>query len=245
MTGMTEQTLLLIGGLAVFLAALIGFVVGRSPIGGKTKRVAALEAEVSRQQDEIAGYRRDVESHFDKTATLVASMAGSYKDLFEHLSSGYEHLSSGSARQLFRDRVVGLLVGNVSAAAAADVTPSDKVSAALIAAGAQPLEPSSTGPAADSEPAAAAGDTAPTEAAATDVAAKADGEAEAAATAAGAPAQEAEASRGKASKPDGEEKSASDGQAEAAETTAAAAGEAAQNGAAKDAGKGDRPTKTS
>jgi uncharacterized membrane-anchored protein YhcB (DUF1043 family) len=240
MTGMTEQTLLLIGGLAVFLAALIGFVVGRSPIGGKTKRVAALEAEVSRQQDEIAGYRRDVESHFDKTATLVASMAGSYKDLFEHLSSGYEHLSSGSARQLFRDRVVGLLVGNVSAAAAADVTPSDKVSAALIAAGAQPLEPSSTGPAADSEPAAAAGDTAPTEAA-TDVAAKADGEA--AATPEGAPAKEAETNKANDSKPDGEEKSSSDGQAEAAETTVA--GAAAQDGAAKDAGKGDRSTKTS
>jgi uncharacterized membrane-anchored protein YhcB (DUF1043 family) len=240
MTGMTEQTLLLIGGLAVFLAALIGFVVGRSPIGGKTKRVAALEAEVSRQQDEIAGYRRDVESHFDKTATLVASMAGSYKDLFEHLSSGYEHLSSGSARQLFRDRVVGLLVGNVSAAAAADVTPSDKVSAALIAAGAQPLEPSSTGQAADSEPAAAAGDTAPTEAA-TDVAAKADGEA--AATPEGAPAKEAETNKANDSKPDGEEKSSSDGQAEAAETTVA--GAAAQDGAAKDAGKGDRSTKTS
>lgn len=237
---MTEQTMWLIGGAAVIVAALIGYFVGRSPLGGKTKRVAALEAEVSRQQDEIAGYKRDVESHFDKTATLVASMAGSYKDLFEHLSSGYEHLSSGSARQLFRDRVVGLLVGNVSAAAAADVTPSDKVSAALIAAGAQPLEPSSTGPAADSEPAAAAGDTAPTEAA-TDVAAKADGEA--AATPEGAPAKEAETNKANDSKPDGEEKSSSDGQAEAAETTVA--GAAAQDGAAKDAGKGDRSTKTS
>ncbi len=252
MTGMTEQTLLLISGLAVFLAALIGFVVGRSPIGGKTKRVAALEEEVSRQQDEIAGYKRDVESHFDKTATLVASMAGSYKDLFEHLSSGYEHLSSGSARQLFRDRVVGLLVGNVSAAAAADVTPSDKVSAALIAAGAQPREPASAGQAADLEPAAAAGDVAATEAA-TDAAAKADG----------APAQKAEQGSREGStppagdekrKPEGDEKASpeaqasAEGQAESAETTAGAAAEAAREGtekdAEKDAGKGDRSTKT-
>jgi len=247
MTGMTEQTLLLIGGLAVFIAALIGFVVGRSPIGGKTKRVAALEAEVSRQQDEIAGYKRDVESHFDKTATLVASMAGSYKDLFEHLSSGYEHLSSGSARQLFRDRVVGLLVGNAGGPPATDVTPSDKVSAALIAAGAQPLEPSSTGQAAqaaNSEPAAAAGEAAA--AVAKDGAAKADG----------ALAQEAEKSSSEGStptagdeksKPEGDGKASPEGSAQPAEPTAAAgaAGDVAQEGAKKDAGKGDRSSRKS
>ncbi|MCP5228073.1 MAG: DUF1043 family protein [Candidatus Accumulibacter sp.] len=127
---------------AVVTAAVVGFVFGRISGGGKA-RVASLEAEVSRQKEELAGYKRDVESHFDRTATLVASMAGSYKDLFEHLSAGYEQLSSGSARQLFRDRVVALLVGGPSAASTAD-----KVSAALAAAGA-PLEPAAA--AADSQ----------------------------------------------------------------------------------------------
>ena len=104
MTGMTEQMWLMAGAAAV-LAALIGFLLGRSS-GGSKQRVAELEAEVSRQNEEISTYKREVETHFDKTATLVAAMAGSYKDLFEHLSSGYEELSSGSARQLFRDRAV-------------------------------------------------------------------------------------------------------------------------------------------
>ena len=84
---MTEQTWWLVGALATLIAAAIGFFVGRS-FGG-AKSVDELEAEVARQ-DEISGYKREVESHFDKTASLVASMAGSYKDLFEHLSSGYE-----------------------------------------------------------------------------------------------------------------------------------------------------------
>ena len=227
MTGMTEQTMWLIGGAAVFVAALIGFFVGRSPLGGKTKQVAVLEAEVSRQQEEIAGYKRDVESHFDKTATLVASMAGSYKDLFEHLSSGYEQLSSGSARQLFRDRVVSLLVGNAGATAATDVTPSDKVSAALIAAGAQPLERASMGQA---DGAAAESELE---------------KAVAAATTEGAPAQEAEKSSSagaatpaaNASKPGGEEKAAAEEPVESAEKAAGAAAEGGQKGAGKDAGK--------
>lgn len=139
---MTEQQLWMIFVTAVVTAAVVGFVFGRISGGGKA-RVASLEAEVSRQKEQLSGYKRDVESHFDRTATLVASMAGSYKDLFEHLSAGYEQLSSGSARQLFRDRVVALLVGGPSAASTAD-----KVSAALAAAGA-PLEPAAA--AADSQ----------------------------------------------------------------------------------------------
>ena len=38
-------------------------------------------------------------------------MAGSYKDMFEHVSSGYEKLSTGSARELFQQRVDALLIG--------------------------------------------------------------------------------------------------------------------------------------
>lgn len=134
---MTEQTMWLISGAIGVFGLVVGFLLGRGQLGG-AKRIESLEAEVARQKDEIAGYKRDVESHFDKTATLVASMAGSYKDLFEHLSSGYEELSGGSARQLFKDRVVGLLVGGTAPAAVDQSTPKDKVAAALLAAGAEP-----------------------------------------------------------------------------------------------------------
>jgi len=80
---------------------------------------------------EIEGYRKEVETHFDKTATLFVSMAGSYKELFEHLSSGYEKLSSGSARTLFQQRVDALLVGS-----ARDTGEADKLLAGVGAAAA-------------------------------------------------------------------------------------------------------------
>ncbi|HRP67113.1 MAG TPA: DUF1043 family protein [Thauera sp.] len=112
---MSAQTAWLVGIFAVVITGVIAFFVGRQFGAGKT-RIEELEAEVARQKGEIEDYRKDVATHFDKTATLFVSMAGSYKELFEHLSSGYEKLSSGSARELFQQRVDALLVGNSPAA---------------------------------------------------------------------------------------------------------------------------------
>lgn len=97
----------------VLVAGFGGYFIGRA-LGGSGSREAELEAEVARQKAEVAGYKQSVESHFDKSATLFVSMAGSYKELFEHLSSGYEKLSEGTARELFKERVDSLLVGGVS-----------------------------------------------------------------------------------------------------------------------------------
>lgn len=150
---MNEETLRLVVAAAVLAAAVIGFFLGRSRVGGANKRVEALEAEVLRQKEEVSGYKHEVEAHFEKTASLVASMAGTYKDLFEHLSSGSEQLANGNARQLLRDRVSGLLLNSADQAAT-----TDKVSAALAEAGA-PLADKVD--AAESQPSAAAseGDT--------------------------------------------------------------------------------------
>lgn len=93
------------------IAAAVGFLVGRS--GGKDtkKKLCDAEAEITRKNDELATYKRQVDEHFDRTATLFVSMAGSYKSLFEHLSTGYEQLSDGrSSRDLFRERVATLLL---------------------------------------------------------------------------------------------------------------------------------------
>lgn len=106
---MTEQMGWVLAIAAVILAAVIGFFVGRRS-GSSKERIEELETEVTRQKEEISIYKQEVESHFDKTATLFVSMAGSYKDLFEHLSSGYEKLSEGSARELFKERVASLLL---------------------------------------------------------------------------------------------------------------------------------------
>lgn len=124
---MTPQTVwLLVIGAAVLVAAL-AFFIGRSSAGGGQARIDELEAELrakqaemetalQAKQQEMESYRKDVEAHFDRTATLFVSMAGSYKGLFEHLSDGYERLSTGSARELFQQRVDALLIGSAHSA---------------------------------------------------------------------------------------------------------------------------------
>lgn len=107
---MTEQTWWVVAVVAVIVAGVIGFVVGRMTTGTKA-RIEELEGELERHKAQIDAYRKDVDAHFDKTASLFVSMAGSYKELFEHLSSGYEKLSSGDARGLFKERVAALLIG--------------------------------------------------------------------------------------------------------------------------------------
>ncbi len=114
---MTQQLWWMVGIVSVVLAGAIGFLLGRRGQGDRL-RLAELEEEVERQKEEIAGYKREVESHFDRTASLFTSMAGNYRELFDHLSSGYEKLSGGSARDLFRQRVDAVLLEGSSPAAA-------------------------------------------------------------------------------------------------------------------------------
>lgn len=126
---MTPQTAWLIAILAAVLVGVAAFFIGRSSASGSRTRVEELEAALRTkeqemeaalrdQRQELETYRKDVEAHFDRTATLFVSMAGSYKGLFEHLSDGYEKLSTGSARELFQQRVDALLIGNAKSAEA-------------------------------------------------------------------------------------------------------------------------------
>jgi len=108
---MTEQTAWFAAIAAVLVAALIGFFIGRRCGSGKA-RIEELEAEIQRQKDETEAYRKEVAGHFEGTAALFVSMADSYKELIEHMSSGYEKLSLGSARALFQQRVDALLVSS-------------------------------------------------------------------------------------------------------------------------------------
>lgn len=107
------ETMWLLTAGAVLAAAVAGFLVGRAT-GSAKARITELEADLKRQRDEADQYKQEVETHFEHTATLFVSMAGSYKALFEHLSQDYEKLSDGSARALFRDRVSALLLENGS-----------------------------------------------------------------------------------------------------------------------------------
>ena len=104
----TPQTAWLLAISAVVIVGVIAFFVGRSSAGTKG-RIDELEAELARKGEEAERYRKEVDAHFDKTATLFVSMAGSYKELFEHLSAGYDKLSGASARERFQERVDALL----------------------------------------------------------------------------------------------------------------------------------------
>lgn len=120
---MNDQTMWVVGVVAVVVAALIGFFVGRMSAG--RQRVVELEDEVARHRDSLNAYKQDVAAHFDRTASLFVSMAGSYKDLYEHLSKGYENLAGDAVHGGFKERVGGALLngsaGAVGAAGAAAV----------------------------------------------------------------------------------------------------------------------------
>ncbi|MBA4742724.1 MAG: DUF1043 family protein [Azoarcus sp.] len=107
---MTGQAMWAFVIVAVVAAALIGFLFGRTNGNGAKQKLKELEADLQGKDRELAVYKREVDAHFDQTASLFVSMAGSYKALFEHLSEGYAKLSDGSDRDLFRERVATLLI---------------------------------------------------------------------------------------------------------------------------------------
>ncbi|KAA3655631.1 MAG: DUF1043 family protein [Proteobacteria bacterium] len=109
---MDQEAWMVVAGVALVMLVL-GFLLGRI-FGGAKSRVVELEMELARQQTELSDYKQEVEAHFDKTASLFVSMAGSYKDLFDHLSSGSERISAGPARKRFRERVDALLIGEAA-----------------------------------------------------------------------------------------------------------------------------------
>lgn len=100
---MTVQAWGVVVVLVALAAGVLGFIGGRRG-GGDHRKVLRLEELVERQKEELEGYRREVDAHFDRTATLVGSIAGNYRELFDHLSSGYQKLSGGASRDLFAGR---------------------------------------------------------------------------------------------------------------------------------------------
>ncbi|WP_454457736.1 YhcB family protein [Thauera phenylacetica] len=149
---MTPQTAWLLAISAVVIVGVIAFFVGRSSAGTKG-RIDELEAELARKSEEAERYRKEVDAHFDKTATLFVSMAGSYKELFEHLSAGYDKLSGTSARERFQERVDALLPRRVVEPATAGAL---LAGAATAAAAASPDAGEGAAPAPAPEPVAVA-----------------------------------------------------------------------------------------
>ncbi len=101
--------------LAVIFSGLIGFVLGRHKAPGGQSEINNLMQEYDQQlkskQDELEAYQQLVHEHYDTTADLFKNMAGSYKEMFDHLSSGNEQLGNLSDKRVLPERAGALLDG--------------------------------------------------------------------------------------------------------------------------------------
>ncbi len=112
---MTTTTIWTIFVLAVILAGLIGFAVGRRHRPGGEAQLKDIakqyDQQLAQKQAELEAYQTKVHEHYDKTANLFKDMAGSYKELFDHLSVGYEQLGNFSDQRVLPERAGALLDG--------------------------------------------------------------------------------------------------------------------------------------
>lgn len=101
--------------LAIIFSALIGFTIGRRKAPGGQDEINKLmqehEQQICQTQAELTAYQNQVHQHYDQTATLFKGMAGSYKELFDHLSVGYEQLGNLSDQRVLPERAGALLDG--------------------------------------------------------------------------------------------------------------------------------------
>jgi hypothetical protein len=112
---MSTGLIVLITLLAAIISGAIGFVIGRKRAPGGEAEVKKLigdyEEQLLQKQNEIDTYQQMVHEHYDKTAGLFKDMAGSYKNLFDHLSTGYEQLGNYSDKRVLPERAGALLDG--------------------------------------------------------------------------------------------------------------------------------------
>jgi hypothetical protein len=112
---MTTTTIWTLFALGIVFAGLIGFAVGRRQAPGGTAQMKEMEdiheQELAQKQLELEAYQQQVHDHYNKTANLFKGMAGSYKELFDHLSVGYEQLGNLSDQRILPERAGALLDG--------------------------------------------------------------------------------------------------------------------------------------
>lgn len=113
---MTDTEIWTIAAIAIVIAALIGFAIGRKQRPGSNDKLKTLseeyELQLSQKQAEIDDYRERVHAHYEKTAGLFVSMAGPYKELFDHLSEGYEQIGDNATQKILPERAGALLDGH-------------------------------------------------------------------------------------------------------------------------------------
>ena len=94
------------------IAILIGFFIGRRSAGNSQQlqeQTALFEQQLMEKQAQLDNYQQQVHAHYDQTAHLFKDMAGSYKAMFDHLSSSYEQLGNYSDQRVLPERAGALL----------------------------------------------------------------------------------------------------------------------------------------
>lgn len=126
---MTIIEISIIAIVAIIIAAIAGFLAGRQQTDSSPEQLKHLteahELQLAKLQAELDSYRQQVHQYHEKTANLLVSMAAPYKDMFDHLTEGYEKLGNDSEHKILPERAGALLDGpeNDTSAPTDAITP--------------------------------------------------------------------------------------------------------------------------
>jgi uncharacterized membrane-anchored protein YhcB (DUF1043 family) len=76
---------------AVLIGILLGSIITYLLIA-RNRKTHELQLELNQLTERFAEYRDQVTQHFMRTSELVQEMTRSYRDVYEHLASGAQHL---------------------------------------------------------------------------------------------------------------------------------------------------------
>ncbi|MGD8873636.1 MAG: DUF1043 family protein, partial [Gammaproteobacteria bacterium] len=81
----------LIGILGLLLGIMLGSIATYLLVS-RNRRTHQLQLELNQLTERFTEYRDQVTQHFMRTSELVQEMTRSYRDVYEHLASGAQHL---------------------------------------------------------------------------------------------------------------------------------------------------------
>ncbi|MDC9594534.1 Z-ring associated protein ZapG [Xenorhabdus sp. IM139775] len=77
------------------IGLIIGFIVGALAVrfgSSKLRQQNALQAELEKNQAELEEYRKELVSHFARSAELLDNMARDYRQLYQHMAKSSNEL---------------------------------------------------------------------------------------------------------------------------------------------------------
>lgn len=95
---MEENSIWIIGAVALAAGGLIGYLLGRS--GSDASQRQTLSDQLDETKAELTTYKQDVTEHFEKTAELVNQLTNTYREVHQHLASGAQSLCDSDTASL-------------------------------------------------------------------------------------------------------------------------------------------------